>query len=143
MVSDEERKAKNREWQRAYRERQGETRREYMRQWRTANRDRVRVAQKRWEDARTPEQKREAYEKQRDRAIPRAAEWNRANRERRAEITRKHSQQDHVKAKARLRNYKHEARDYAAILAGDPCCYCGESSQHIDHIEPLSCGGDG
>jgi 5-methylcytosine-specific restriction endonuclease McrA len=73
--------------------------------------------------------------------IVRAAAWNKANAKRRAEIVRKYGQQEHVKARARLRNYDHAARDYVAILALDPCCYCGVASDHIDHIEPISCGG--
>jgi len=30
---------------------------------------------------------------------------------------------------------------YIAVLAGDPCSYCGEPSEHIDHIVPISRGG--
>ena len=95
-----------------------------------------------WGQNRTPEQRRERYERQRDRSITRAATWNRTNRERRAAITRKFSQQPHIKARARARNYaRGELRDYAEILFNDVCCYCGAPSQHIDHIEPLARGG--
>lgn len=27
------------------------------------------------------------------------------------------------------------------VLCGDPCAYCGEPMEHIDHIEPRSAGG--
>ncbi len=33
------------------------------------------------------------------------------------------------------------AVEYAAILRGDPCCYCGAPAEHIDHIEPKAAGG--
>lgn len=32
---------------------------------------------------------------------------------------------------------------YAEVLRRDPCCYCGAPMQHIDHIHPIACGGDG
>lgn len=31
--------------------------------------------------------------------------------------------------------------EYAEILAGDPCSYCGVLVEHIDHIDPVACGG--
>lgn len=36
-----------------------------------------------------------------------------------------------------------ESREYALILRGDPCCYCGARMEHIDHIHPIFLGGDG
>lgn len=30
------------------------------------------------------------------------------------------------------------AVEYMAILAGDPCAYCGAPVEHIDHIEPIA-----
>lgn len=35
------------------------------------------------------------------------------------------------------------AHEYALILRGDPCSYCGRPVEHIDHIEPIARGGDG
>lgn len=34
-----------------------------------------------------------------------------------------------------------ETLTYMQILRGDPCAYCGEPHEHIDHIHPLSRGG--
>lgn len=34
------------------------------------------------------------------------------------------------------------SRDYAEILLRDPCSYCGQISDSIDHIDPVSRGGD-
>lgn len=35
------------------------------------------------------------------------------------------------------------ANEYALILRGDPCCYCGKPMGHIDHIQPIARGGTG
>lgn len=35
-----------------------------------------------------------------------------------------------------------ERADYAMIIARDPCSYCGNPTEHSDHIEPVSLGGD-
>lgn len=35
------------------------------------------------------------------------------------------------------------ANEYALILRGDPCCYCGAQMEHVDHIHPIARGGDG
>lgn len=32
-------------------------------------------------------------------------------------------------------------KEYALILLGDPCSYCGAPTEAIDHIEPLATGG--
>lgn len=36
-----------------------------------------------------------------------------------------------------------EALEYMAILAADPCSYCGWPGGEIDHITPITAGGDG
>lgn len=35
------------------------------------------------------------------------------------------------------------AREWAAIVLNDPCAYCGEPAVELDHIQPVSLGGDG
>jgi 5-methylcytosine-specific restriction endonuclease McrA len=35
------------------------------------------------------------------------------------------------------------ANEYAVILRGDPCVYCGAPMEHIDHIAPIAGGGTG
>ena len=39
------------------------------------------------------------------------------------------------------RGVERSARDYAAVLLGDPCSYCGGPADTIDHIEPTVFGG--
>lgn len=35
-----------------------------------------------------------------------------------------------------------KAREYAVIIAADPCVYCGGQSESIDHIDPVSTSHD-
>lgn len=35
------------------------------------------------------------------------------------------------------------AEEYAKVLRGDPCSYCGAPMAHIDHIDAIARGGDG
>lgn len=46
-------------------------------------------------------------------------------------------------AERRLRRlgYDREANEYAAVLLGDPCSYCGRQTETVDHIDPVSAGG--
>lgn len=37
--------------------------------------------------------------------------------------------------------FSEAALEYAAIIATDPCVYCGAPSEHIDHIHPIHRGG--
>lgn len=37
----------------------------------------------------------------------------------------------------------HLSFTYSNILMLDPCCICGNKTEHIDHIVPVSLGGDG
>jgi 5-methylcytosine-specific restriction endonuclease McrA len=39
--------------------------------------------------------------------------------------------------------YEDEAREFLSVLRSDPCSYCGGPAGHVDHIDPLSRGGDG
>ncbi|MFJ8727783.1 HNH endonuclease [Streptomyces sp. NPDC093269] len=34
-----------------------------------------------------------------------------------------------------------EADEYRAIIANDPCVYCGNPTEQIDHIKPIAGGG--
>jgi 5-methylcytosine-specific restriction endonuclease McrA len=34
-----------------------------------------------------------------------------------------------------------DTRQYTMVLLNDPCSYCGEPTEHIDHIQPLTRGG--
>lgn len=42
----------------------------------------------------------------------------------------------------RTSNPSDETVAYAKILRNDPCSYCGAPTEHLDHIVPLSKGGD-
>jgi 5-methylcytosine-specific restriction endonuclease McrA len=35
------------------------------------------------------------------------------------------------------------ADEYALVLRGDPCCYCGAPMEHVDHIDPIARRGTG
>lgn len=35
------------------------------------------------------------------------------------------------------------AAEYAEVLRGDPCSYCGRLCEHIDHIDPIARSGNG
>ena len=35
------------------------------------------------------------------------------------------------------------ANEYSLVLRGDPCSYCGDCMEHIDHIEPVARNGSG
>jgi HNH endonuclease len=68
----------------------------------------------------------------RDEARVRHREWTEKNRE-------------HVRAKARLiarkRKLDHESYEYAIILIGDPCSYCGRPAEAVDHITAVAKSG--
>lgn len=35
------------------------------------------------------------------------------------------------------------AREYALVVMHDPCVYCGGKAEHLDHIQPVTRGGEG
>ncbi len=50
-----------------------------------------------------------------------------------------HAVREHLR---RVRQRDPEVKRYAILLMGDPCSYCDGSTDSLDHIEPLSRGGD-
>ena len=46
----------------------------------------------------------------------------------------------YVRVKARQKRHTHELEP-GLLSPADPCAYCGEPSEHNDHIEPLYRGG--
>lgn len=44
-------------------------------------------------------------------------------------------------AGAKMSQVTGETAEYVKILRKDPCVYCGEPSEHIDHIVPFADGG--
>lgn len=74
-----------------------------------------------------------------------------ANRARVNAQARKHQAAARAKYPERARAYQFarksvpftdEAKEWARVLLNDPCVYCGAPTEHIDHIEPISRGGD-
>lgn len=79
------------------------------------------------------------YRANRPAFIARARNWAARNPEKAAAHTRA---KNHRRRGAAMDD---TARQYAAILTNDPCCYCGsyEGGVEIDHIMPIASGGTG
>ncbi len=68
------------------------------------------------------------------------ARWRAANPDKVADINRRQRER---RAHACVTDAE-SANDYSAILRRDPCVYCGAvGNLDVDHIVPLSAGGDG
>ncbi len=111
---------------------------EYLKRWRAANPDKARANTKRWADA----NKAKIAAKSK-----RWAQANRAEKNARDLAWRKtprgrvyNANLQHARRGSPLTD---EGRDFAVILRGDPCSYCGKPTDTIDHITPISRGGDG
>lgn len=99
-----------------------------------------------------PEKTREAnrrwYARNRDREAAKRRKWHQDNREQSRAISRAYYKANTEKVLQRT-NHAHRARitssegllDWINILKADPCSYCGQLMQEIDHIESLSQGG--
>jgi hypothetical protein len=102
------------------------------------NRERIITAVRARSD---PEAKREydrAYSERPEVRARRAAQrrrWNQRNQAKAAAHNKSNS------LKRRGHRFFHAAREYVAVLLGDPCVYCGKSCEHIDHIDPINTGG--
>ena len=128
-----------REWDRTHRRptRKDEVRRNHRR-WYQVNRDQRR------------QQIRRYHEENAEALRVAAAKWRAENRDairayfaspegRRAK-NRAESKRRAIKKGAPVRDLA-AATEYRSILAGDPCCYCGQPSEQVDHIDPLANGG--
>jgi 5-methylcytosine-specific restriction endonuclease McrA len=133
-LSQEERKARNREAYRKWREANREQDRERCRKWRDANPERVREQARKRRDA-NPELDREQSRK-----------WRDANPEQAQKLSR---QSQHIR-RARKANaidvcapqVTTAAIDRRFWLFGNACAYCGDDgSLHLDHVDPLARGG--
>lgn len=78
--------------------------------------------------------------------------WRDANRDRAREINREWYARNAraERSRARAANLVRRGvlttaddRDYATVLLGDPCSYCGGAADSIDHIVPIAAGPDG
>lgn len=113
-----------------------------MRKWLAdpANRERKRLKNKEWRE-RNRERKAALDKKWAENNPERRRAIHKRYRERNPDAVRMRMYVDHARARgAPLPDP--ETRDYIRILESDPCCYCGESMQHIDHIESVVRGGD-
>jgi hypothetical protein len=71
--------------------------------------------------------------------------WAEANRERIRELERERywADPEPFRARCRARGEARQRRDpYTLALRSDPCCYCGEPMEHLDHIVPVYAGGE-
>ena len=154
-------RAKARAWERANPDRV----RERLREWRAipenwerekqlaaarraADPEKAREASRRW-TAENPERRKEIVRKS-------AAK----NQDRKRAYSRLYGATKKVERRERLRRWKAENREwvreqnatrrqatpetveYAEILLGDPCCFCGSRERpEIDHIDPIKLGG--
>lgn len=126
--------------------------------WRNDNKERLREAHKRWreENATTYKERLRAQ-----RAVPankvlameRHKKWRNTEkgRARVRDYKRRWDSSDSGKAHNTYRNFSRRSRDggltdfdkeYIRVLRQDPCCYCGAPMRDIDHIKPISRGGD-
>jgi 5-methylcytosine-specific restriction endonuclease McrA len=116
-------KAKLKEANRKYYELNKESRLARNAEWRLVNADRKKLSDKNWQKN-NPEKRKQI-----------AATWFR-NHPDKASLNRQIR-------RARLKNAKFfevTSKDIAKIMAGN-CIYCGAYSEHVDHVIPLSRGG--
>lgn len=79
----------------------------------------------------------------------RAASWRESNREQHRATSRQWQLDNREQYRLRMRDSMRrrrlgrdaEAVEYADVLRGDPCSYCGDVCEHIDHIVPVTRGG--
>lgn len=99
----------------------------------------------------TPEQ---AAENNRRAARDYARRWRAANPDEARRVRREHMATYGPEYRHRWNHYNRlrrlemvppdeHAAEYALILRGDPCCYCGAPMRHVDHIQPIARGGTG
>lgn len=114
--------------------------REALREWFRTKRDKakVREAGLRYRAAnlaKLREGSRRRYYANTAKHAARCKEWRAANRDRMRAYTMKKN------LRRRKVPLTPEAKTYVAMIAGDPCAYCGKPSREIDHIVPVSRGG--
>lgn len=133
---------KHREKSRAWRDSNPDYQREYGKRAYAEHREELLAAGRR------------RYREQREDRIARARRWQEANPERVAQSRREWRRKNLEKARAldrlvalRRRGTRHldnATKEYAYVLLGDPCCFCGDMSRMptMDHIVPLISGGE-
>jgi 5-methylcytosine-specific restriction endonuclease McrA len=96
----------------------------------------------------------EAAERQRRATREWARRWRAENPDEARKVRREHMRSYGPEYRRRWSHHKRLRRtggalpdklshEYADVLRGDPCSYCGKPMQHVDHIQPIAHGGDG
>lgn len=114
---------------------------EYWREYRKAHRDEKIAYGKAYHEANRSEMNEKAKRRYRIDPAPyveRARKWAAANPEK----TSAHARKKNLRRRGAPVNA--EAAQYIQLISQDPCCYCGQTTadMEIDHIHPLSRGGD-
>lgn len=107
------------EHRKGYRHRTKQQRSEYMKQWYAVN----------------PDYRRQYYLENKEANYERRYRWIDLNPEKNRAVKARR------RALLQQASDLHAAADYMTILRCDPCVYCGEPCQDVDHIVPLSRGG--
>jgi len=156
-ILTEEQKARKKEYDRAYRERNREELRERSRKYRVAHPDKVNEAARKWQQAHLgvvrkiqqrwkeahPDRVREAVRKYRhahpDKVREAVRVWGRANSENR----RIREQKRRAKRQAIGGVVRRDEWERALSWFGGRCAYCGENDEKLtlDHIIPISAVG--
>ena len=147
-LTDEERKARQRETSRAWYEANRDRTRENVRAWREANRDRKRETDRAWCEAnrdRNRETSRAWYEANRDRSREANRAWREANPDRvRMHIRLNSHRRRALKAGSAAKGFPRqtiETRARIYKLFNNKCAYCGAPATTDDHVIALSQGG--
>ena len=151
-LTDEERKARQRETSRAWYEANRDRTRENVRAWREANRDRKRETDRAWREAnrdrnrdRNRETSRAWYEANRDRSREANRAWREANPDRvRMHIRLKNHRRRALKAGSAAKGFPRQTIETRALiykLFNNKCAYCGAPATTDDHVIALSQGG--
>lgn len=69
-------------------------------------------------------------------------QWGKSYRLTHPEVGRAADARRRARKKSAMQGNPKEVYDYSVILRNDPCSYCSKVTEAIDHIVPLSRGGD-
>lgn len=111
---------------------------ERKRRWREANPEASPGYSRKWRAQNLEhesQRRRDYYAENSEWMKERNREWVARNRDKRRESSQRY------RARVRVANVA-EVRDWLAIIASDPCQYCGALGETDDHVVPLSGGGD-
>ena len=122
-------------------------------EWKRNNPDKLRPGNERYlaeHRAEAQERSQRHYRKNAEARKEQTNRWRRENRERvrerdrqrRAEHLEDRRAKDREKARKRRVGRGAEEVAYCEIIRHDPCSYCDSPSEHVDHIEPVSGGGE-